>query len=194
MTRNMDAGTGWTRWRGAACAAIPVLLLVPLVAMQVTDEVAWTAFDFIAAGVLLSAALAIVEIALRVTHDTAYRAAVGIAVLAALLLTWVTGAVGIIGTEEDAANLLFAAVLAIVVVGSIAARLRPRAMMRVLVATAIAQAVIGVVAIAGRLGDDDPAWPADVIGLTALFTGLWLIAAVLFRHAARGAEARTAVR
>ncbi|HXK34763.1 MAG TPA: hypothetical protein VNM91_12215 [Dehalococcoidia bacterium] len=189
MTGITSHGTNWKRWRVAAWAAIPAVLLAPLVAMQFTEEVDWTVFDFIFVAVALSAGLLLLELTVRMTRDSAYRAGAAVAVGTALLLVWVTGAVGIIGTENNDANLMFGAVLAVAVVGSIAGRVRADGMMRAFVATAVVQAAVGVIAIAGRMGDADPNWPADVAGLTVLFTGLWLLAAWLFRRAAAPARA-----
>lgn len=189
MTGITSSATGWKRWRVAAWAAIPAVLLAPLLAMQFTEEVDWTVFDFIFVAVALSGALLLLELTMRMTRNSAYRAGAVVAVGTALLLVWVTGAVGIIGTENDDANLMFGAVLAAAIVGSIATRFRADGMMRAFIATAVVQAAVGIVAIAGQMGDEDPNWPADVAGLTVLFTGLWLLAAWLFRLAAAPARA-----
>src|SRR5512139_3937877 len=103
--------------------ATVLILLVPLAAMQFTDEVDWSLFDFIfAGGLLFGTGLAFVLIARRVNLPT-YRAAVGVAVAAGLILIWVNGAVGIIGSENNPANLLYAGVLAVGLVGAVVARL-----------------------------------------------------------------------
>ena len=57
-------------------------------------------------------------------------------------------------------------------------------MARVLVATAVAQALVGTVALIGGLGAAEGNWPGPVVGLTAFFALLWLAAAWLFRLAA----------
>jgi hypothetical protein len=73
-------------------------LLLPLLAMQFTDEVNWNLTDFIVAGVLLFGAGLTYEVLARKGDTVAYRVAVGIAVAAALLLIWMELAVGIFGT------------------------------------------------------------------------------------------------
>jgi len=75
--------------------AIAALLLLPLVAMQFTDEVAWTGSDFVAAGVLLIGAGSLYEIAVRVTAKAAHRVLIGAVLLAAVAIIWLEGAVGI---------------------------------------------------------------------------------------------------
>lgn len=72
-----------------------LLLLVPLAAIQVTQEVTWTAFDFAVAGGLIFGAALVFELAtLRV--EARAKLAVGAAVMAAVLLVWAEGAVGIL--------------------------------------------------------------------------------------------------
>ncbi len=126
--------------------------------------------------------------------NTAYRTAVGLALLAALLLFWVNGAVGIIGSENNDANLMYAGVLAIGLIGAFIARFEPQGMARAMLATAVAQALVAVIALVAGWGTSGSIWPRDVIGATVIFVMLWLGSAWLFRRAAldvspAGAEA-----
>ncbi|HVJ60328.1 MAG TPA: hypothetical protein VM528_07185 [Burkholderiaceae bacterium] len=115
---------------------------------------------------------------------TAYRAAAFLALVAACLLVWLSLGVGIIGQDGDRANAVYAVVVAIGIVGSLWARLRPYGMSRTLFAMALAQALIGLVAVILGLGHPySPA--AELIGLTATFVTLFTGAALLFRRAAR---------
>lgn len=184
-------GEHWNRWRIAAWAAAAMILLLPLVAMQFTDEVNWDAADFVIAGVLLVGVGVPYELVVRKTGDTAYRAGVGIALAAAFLLVWVNGAVGIIGSEDNGANLMYGGVLAVGVVGSIIARFRPRGMARALVATALAQASVAVVALAGGLGSPGSG-PLEIVALNGFFVALFAGSALLFWKAARGGPERSA--
>lgn len=84
-----------TPWRAALWAAIALLLLAPLAAMQFTREVAWTAFDFAFAGVLLIGAGLAVELAVwKLPNRNARLFAAGV-ILLAVVLTWADGAVGV---------------------------------------------------------------------------------------------------
>jgi len=74
-----------------------LLLLVPLVAMQFTGEVRWNLADFVVAGALLFGAGATYQLLAARTDNLAYRAAVGVAVGATLMLVWANLAVGLIG-------------------------------------------------------------------------------------------------
>jgi hypothetical protein len=68
-------------------------------------------------------------------------------------------------------------VLAVGIVGAFAARFRPQGMARALVATALAQALVAVIALTAGLG--------SALVLTGIFMALWLVSAWLFRRAAR---------
>lgn len=78
--------------------AIGIALLVPLVAMQFTDQVRWSPFDFGVAGALLLGAGLTFEFFARRRSSAAYRLVVGIAIAAVLALVWVELAVGVFGT------------------------------------------------------------------------------------------------
>ena len=175
-----------SRWRIAAWAVAALILLLPLVAMQFTDEVNWTVADFVFAGVLLIGTGLTYELSVRKSGDIAYRAAVGVALAAAFTLVWVTGAVGIIGSEDEPANLMYFGVLAVGIIGALIARFQPQGMARALVATALAQALVGVIALAAGWGAAGPRWPLDILALTGFFVALFVGSAWLFQKAARG--------
>lgn len=79
-------------------ATVGLLLMVPMVAMQFTDEVTWTAFDFIIAGALLLTTGFAIEMILRTVKKTPHRMILCAATLLLLLLIWAEMAVGIFGT------------------------------------------------------------------------------------------------
>ena len=171
--------TGRHRWRLLGWSAVAVLLIAPLVAMQFTDEVNWTASDFLFAAVLLVGTGVIIELTLRLRSDWFYRAGVITAVVAALLIVWLTGAVGIIGSEAHSANLLFFGLLAVVVLMAIVGRLRPRGMALAMLAGAVIQIGIGLAAALAGWGELKHA-----LVLNGFFALLWLLSAGLFRRAA----------
>ena len=90
-----DRHRGTNRWRIAGWSAAAALLLAPLVAMQFTEEVNWTPFDFAVFGALLAVAGGAFELVVRLTRRQAVRAAAGAAIAAAFLLAWAHGAVGL---------------------------------------------------------------------------------------------------
>jgi hypothetical protein len=69
-------------------ALVPLLLLVPLIAMQFTNEVNWDAFDFLIMGILLTATGLGCELALRKIKRPGYREIVVGIILLTFLLIW----------------------------------------------------------------------------------------------------------
>ena len=182
---------GANRWRLLIWGAAACLLLLPAVAMQFTTQVNWGLEDFVVMGAMLAAACGISELGARLSGNTAYRAAFGIAVLAGLLTVWVNLAVGMFGSEDNTLNLMFGAVLLLAALGSLAARFRAAGMARAMAATAVAQLLAtGVgLAVGLNLGSDEVAGPSvwREAFLTACFAVPWLASALLFRRAAAGA-------
>ena len=149
------------------------------------NNVNWDIFDFAVFGAMILGVGVAYALAKRRANNTTYRFAFGVALAAAFLLVWVNGAVGIIGNENNDANMMFFGVLLVGLVGAMIARLRPKGMARAMYATAFAQALVAVIALATNLGLAGPSWPWDVLVLTGFFTVLWLFSARLFRKAAR---------
>ena len=162
---------------------IATLLLIPAVAMQFTTEVNWDAADFIGMGIILISLGGAYEFLARKAPNWTYRAAAALALVTAFLLIWVNFAVGIIGSENNDANMMYAGVLAVVVGGACLARFRSPGMARAMVAAAATQVLVAVIALATGAGVDGAAWPRDVIGATGILTAMWLVSAWLFRRA-----------
>lgn len=162
-----------------------LILLLPLFAMQVTDQVVWDVTDFAIFGALLVGIGVTYELAARKTGNTAYRTAVGVALAAAFILVWVNGAVGIIASEGDDANLMYGGVLAVGIIGAIIARFQPRGMERALFATALAQALVAVTALIAGMHRYPGSSVVAILVLNGFFVALFVGSAWLFRIAAR---------
>ena len=164
---------------------VAFILLLNWLAMQFTDRVKWGVFDFVLAGALLFGMGLAFDLAARkggqtgVADNAAYRVAVGMALAGALLLVWINLAVGVIGSEDNPANLMYFGVLAVLVAGALAARFRPQGMVRTLFATALAQAIVTGVALVTGKGLE----VLEVVLLNGFFAALWVGAGVLFRRA-----------
>lgn len=118
--------------------------------------------------------------------DLAYRSAIAVALGAVFVLAWLSLGVGIIGADGDPANAMYFGVIAVGLIGSIVARLRPIGMSRTLVAMAGAQGLVTAIALIARLGLP---WsgPAEILLLNGFFIALFAAAAWLFRRAAGAA-------
>lgn len=77
---------------------IVVLLLIPLISMQFTEEVSWTPFDFVIAGFLLLVTGLTCELVLRRVKGGRLRIVICLAILLLLFLIWIELAVGIFDT------------------------------------------------------------------------------------------------
>ena len=181
MSRNAGKGSAWRRngWRIVGWGTAAIMLLLPLIAMQFTDEVNWDVSDFIIFGAMLATAGGAFELAARMTPNKAYRAAVGVALAAAFFLVWVNGAVGLIGNEGNPANLMYGGVLAVGIIGAVIARRQPKGMARAMVATAVAQVLVPVIALIAGLSNTSGLGNTFVV--TGIFFALWLTSAWLFR-------------
>jgi hypothetical protein len=178
-------GLGGSRWRIAAWSIAALILLLPLLAMQVTDQVDWDAADFAIFGAMLVGAGGAYELAARMAGNNAYRAAVGVAIAAAFILVWMNLAVGIIGNEDNAINLMYGGVLTVGIVGAIIARFQPHGMARALFATAIAQALVAAIALIASMQHASYSSVSEIAALNGFFVALFLGSAWLFRKAAR---------
>lgn len=79
-------------------AAMSVILLIPFIAMQFTDEVVWSISDFAIMGVLLYGTGLLCELVLRKVKTVQNRILICGAVVITFLLIWAELAVGIFGT------------------------------------------------------------------------------------------------
>jgi hypothetical protein len=165
-------------WRIAGWSLVGLLLLLPAVAMRFTSEVNWTAADFVFAAVLMGSVGGAFELAVRTTRSLAYRGGAGAALAASFLIVWASGAVGMIGDEDDSYNLLFLAVILVALAGAAIARFRAEGMAWAML---VAGAGHLAVSLAGATIDPRGALFSAAIGL------IWLLSAALFREAARPA-------
>ena len=79
-------------------SVVLILLLIPLIAMLFSDQVKWTLFDFIVAGILLLGVGLTIEFILRKVKTTKLRIALCVALFLGFFLVWAELAVGIFGT------------------------------------------------------------------------------------------------
>jgi hypothetical protein len=162
------------------------VLLVPLVAMQISDEVQWSLSDFLVLGSLLFGIGLSYELIAR-AHNKTYKIAFMMALLTAFLLFMANTAVGIIGSEHQEANLLYVLVLLVGLVGSILSGFRARGMAKILFLTAVVQLIVPVVATI-VWPPSEISWSPSVLGvflISAFFAFLFYLSGRLFKRSAR---------
>ena len=82
----------------AIVLTVVLLLLIPLIAMQFSDQWDWKLFDFVVMGGLLLGTGLLCELVMRKVKKIGHRILICGAILLALLLIWAELAVGIFGT------------------------------------------------------------------------------------------------
>jgi len=75
-----------------------LLLLIPLIAMQLTNEVNWSFFDFIIMGALLTIIGLLIGIILQKVKNSKNRLILIVTIIMMFFLIWAELAVGLFGT------------------------------------------------------------------------------------------------
>jgi hypothetical protein len=116
------------------------------------------------------------------SKKSAYRLGLSVALVAAVLLIWLSLGVGIIGKDGDPSNAMYFGVLLAGGIVAAVTRFRPEGMMRAMMAIVIAQGLVTAIAVLGGLGRP---WsgPAELLLLNGFFMTLFAGAAWLFRRA-----------
>lgn len=164
-------------WRAAAWGGSVLLLAIPAAMTRISPEWDWGPYDFAVFASLLGLLCLAFELTARASRNIAHLAAAALALATAFVIVWASLAVGIIGAEDNPANLVFVGVLAVGLVGGALVRLRSAGMARVMVVTAFAQAVAAIVAVVVGV-------PPEGV-LTAAFIAPWLVSSWLFSLAAK---------
>lgn len=142
--------------------------------------------EFLSIAALVAAVVVfIMFLKARKPDNTAYKYAVIVALAAALFLGWMNVAVGLIGSEDNPANLMYGGVFAVGGIGALIARFQPQGMARTMFATAFTMMLVAVIAlITGEA--QASATPVDrFLGIHVFFAALWTWSGWLFRKVAR---------
>lgn len=186
MQQALDNDSGWrsTPWRIAAWTAAAGLMLLPIGIKLVSGNFGWSMGDFVFVAIVLLAGCSLFDLAARKAPNLSYLLGASAALAAGFGLFVVNGAVGLVGSEDEAHNMLFLAVILVAIVGAASARGRPEGMARAMFAAAITHILVsaGLLIQAGGVSDGDPRM--EVVGLS-VFAAMWLASAWLFRTASR---------
>lgn len=173
----------WKFLRVAGWTAAAMILVLPFVLMRFTTEVDWTFGDLLFAGAILGSVGLLFEFLIRRSADDAYRTGVIVTLATMFLLIWINAAVGLVGSGANAANILYAALVAVPMIGGLLCGFKAKGMFRTSIATAVVQALIMVgVFVIGAVGEDEA---IAILVMNAVFIVLWIGAALLFAEASR---------
>lgn len=179
---------GWSRspWRLVLWTIPTALLITPAVMMlRAVEGWLWTPFDFVFAAVLLYGTTGLIDLAIRKGGSMAYRFGAALAVLVSFLLVWINGAVGVIGDEDNPANLLFIGIIFLALGGAALARFEAKGMARAMLLAFVLTAAIAVAALVFGWGADEPPGTVRLAMLISGFAFMWGLSAALFAKAAR---------
>ncbi|WP_340102921.1 hypothetical protein [Rhodohalobacter sp. 8-1] len=165
---------------GLVALVTAALLAIPLVAMAITNEVNWSLYDFLFAGILIFGAGALYVFIRRQSESMMYRIASGLALLSALFLIWSNLAVGIIGSEDNVANYMYFGVVLILIIGVALSRFRPQGMALALFSTALAQGSTILFALAAGMHRYSGSSIQEIIMVNGFFIVLFTTSGVLF--------------
>ena len=160
-----------------------ILLLIPFTAMQFTEEVQWTASDFVIAGSMLFCAGLAFLLLKEKQQNTLYRIASATAVGSILFLVWANLAVGIIGSEDNVINLFYFGIIAVGLAGAALSRMRPAGMALTLFALAFTQLLITVSALTMGMHHLPGSSISEILGVNGFFITLFALSGILFRLA-----------
>ena len=166
-------------------AGCGLLLLVPAIAMQFTEDVQWSASDFLVMGALLFATGSAYVLISRMASHASYRLALGLGIGTTFFMVWSNLAVGLIGSGPHWGNFMYAAVVAIVIIGTILSRFSAQGMERVMYVVSGSLVVLASIALFADMQSYPGSSVGEIIGVNAFFATLYVIAGVLFRYAAQ---------
>ena len=158
------------------------LLMVPLVASRVVDGWNWNPGAFVFVYILFFGTGMAYALIARKMGSWAYKAAVGVALVAGFALGWSN--MVHVADSENPVNLVYYSVLAVGVVGAGLTRLEARGLARTLFAMAATLALIAVMLPSGA-----PPYLARNMAIGhGIFVALFIASGLMFRHASLAAE------
>ncbi|MBX3481486.1 MAG: hypothetical protein KF842_13910 [Caulobacter sp.] len=201
---NNGAGPRPRWWRWPLWGGVVAVLAAPAAAMMLDSPgVDWSAGDFAVMGLLLVAAAGAVELAMRAPGPALVRLTASGVVLAALLMTWVNLAVGLLGPGGGWANRLLLLVPLAGLAGAALTLTRTgganggdagrdarrgdgarRSVSRGLTWTMLAMLTVQLAAAALALTepptDKGLGWPWQIVAVSGVFGAVWAVAAGAF--------------
>lgn len=168
---------------GVVLATI-LLLMVPLVAMQFTDEVNWGPGDFIVMGFLLFSAGFSYVLIVRHTSSVLQRLAVAGTIGATLLLIWANLAVGLIGSGPNPGNLMYLGVIGVIIGGTVLSNFTAKGMERTLFAAALTLVAHTAIALLTGMHKYPDSSVESIICVNGFFATLFAVPGILFRYVA----------
>ncbi|WP_114792913.1 hypothetical protein U0035_03270 [Niabella yanshanensis] len=160
------------------------ILMIPFVAMQFTSEVNWSVADFLIMGALISGTGLTYVLINRFAPNWVYRIAIIVALGTTFLMIWANMAVGLIGSGPNAGNIMYAAIVLVVVIGILFSRLRSSGMERTMYAMVSSLIILTGIALLSGMNHYPGSSSSEIVSVGAFFAALFLLSGLLF-HAAK---------
>jgi|SRR5688572_21086457 len=161
-----------------------LILMIPLVAMQFTDEVKWGLADFIIMGALIfSTGMGFILIT-RSSPNIAYKIAAALTFATAFLMVWANLAVGLIGSGPNPGNLMYMAVPAVAIVGTFLSNFNPNGMERTMYVTTFILVLVTLIAFFANMDEYPSSSAKDILTVSGFFAMLFMVSGLIFRLAA----------
>ncbi len=156
------------------------VLSIPFVAMQSGGNVNWTAFDFLAAGLILAFVFSTIELVSKKSNNLYYRLGPIVSVFTAAFMLVSVSAVSLIGSVGEPANLVYYGVFVALIITSILAKFKPKSM--AVAMSSITGLLIFITIIAIALGWQNLLGSSlfEVVAVNGFFGVLFAISAGLF--------------
>ena len=161
-----------------------LLLLVPLVAMQFTNEVNWSVPDFIIAGTLLFTTGTLLALVLKLKADIIYRVAFIVAIGTTFLMVWANLAVGLLGARPNLGNLMHIGVVAVLFTGIYLSRFKSAGLELAMFTTSFSLVLLAVIAVLAKMHQYLTSSVTEIIGVNLFFCALFIVSGLLFRFVA----------
>lgn len=168
---------------GVALATL-LILLVPLIAMQFSNEVEWSVGDFVIMGILIFSVGVLFLLVTRYTTNLVYKAAMCGAIGSTFLLIWSNMAVGLIGAGPHMGNMMYIGVVAIVIIGTFFSKFTAHGMELAMFAAAGSLVLLAGIALLANMDEYPGSSVTEIIAVNAFFAFLFSVTGLLFRYVA----------
>lgn len=180
------------RWQTQVWIGAALFFLLPVVGQFTIDDFQWGPGDFVIFAVMLAVLCSLYEIAAWISDTITYRVAAGIVLLSSFALVFINLAVGIIGSEDHPANMMYFAVVLAGFLAALFVRFSAIGMVWVMTGMASAQVVVAIIGASVQWAspDFDRNMPLGTLVVSGAFALVWLAAAALFHAAAKATPAQ----
>ena len=160
------------------------ILIIPLIAMQFSNEVDWSPTDFIGMGALIFTIGFLYVLTTRFMSNIVYKVAIAAALGSTFLMIWTNLAVGLIGGGPHWGNFMYMGVILVGIIGTALSRFTPAGMERTMYAMSFTFVVIATIALITNMQELPQSSVVEIIGVNGFFTILFAVAGLLFRYVA----------